>query len=115
MKGHAATIKNPALKVSTTGNNFIRNYRIVSVLKIDQRGRVLLAIYFKNLWFRKCVIKEAFYNAKALVETTDMHKRILWQFKLHQQLSSFLPIAKPIEFFEEDGSRYLVLTFINGD
>lgn len=36
---------------------FIGNYRVVSVLKEGDGIRVVLAIYFKSLWFKRCVIK----------------------------------------------------------
>jgi serine/threonine protein kinase len=94
-------------------SKFIRNYRVLAVLKDTHHGRVLLAIYFKRFWFRKCIIKEAScpskYNPGAA-----RSQRLHWEYTLLKKFYTTLPVVRPIDFFEQDDKVYLVLEYING-
>lgn len=85
-------------------NYFIRQYRIVKVIKADEVRRVSVAIYMAGLWFKKCIIKQ----------TIKMRDRLVQQFKLLQDFQGQLPVPEPIEMFEEEKETFIVLKFVEG-
>jgi serine/threonine protein kinase len=113
-------MKNAAFNIlsSVTGglnsdSQYIGRYRIVSTLKNDKHIKVFQAIYFKALWFRRCIIKALLINDQSL-EASTAQRRLSWQFQIHRDLCVHLPIAKPIEEFELDGGHFLALEFLKG-
>lgn len=111
------TLPEPILRYSTpifeSTSKFIRNYRVLSVLKDTHHGRVLLAIYFKRLWFRKCIIKEASLSSKCNPGAARS-QRLHWEYTLLRKFPTALPVVRPIDFFEQDDKVYLVLEYVNG-
>lgn len=105
--------KNTLISVSASGS-FIGKYKVVSVLKDEGETKVIQAIYFKNLWFRKCIIKTA-RTTKHDRSTDTVCKRLAWQFKLHRELAGNLPIAEGIEAFEIEEKYYIALKYITGE
>lgn len=114
MKSKAATILDSAMTGAVHTRQYIRDYRIVSEFKSTVSGRVLLGIYFKDLWFKRCIIKEVYLNHKRAAENENRRNRLLWQFRLHQRLSLVLPVPRPLEIIEIDRHVYLILDFIKG-
>lgn len=93
---------------------FIRRYRIVNVIKSDALRQVSMAIYLKGLWFKKCIIKQGYYNSQHIAETLTTRKRLAREFELLQILRGSLPVPEPLEIFEEKKNTYLVLSFVKG-
>ncbi|AYB32015.1 serine/threonine protein kinase [Chryseolinea soli] len=98
----------------TIENSFIGDYRIISVMKASPLGRVMMAIYFRNFWFRTCVLKEAIILDMSLASRTR-RERLSWQFELHKRLAGELPVASPIGMFESEDAAYLVLDYVKGE
>ncbi len=113
MRTDMQPILNVPLPIFTTTNKFIRNYRVIAVLKATPQDRVLLAIYFKHLWFKRCILKESTLALKTNPEI-DRYKRLTWEYTLHQKFLTTLPIAKSIDFFEIEDKVYLVLEYVSG-
>jgi len=99
-------------ELATTNQGFIGKYKVFSVIKDEGDTKVIAGIYFKNLWFRRCIIKTSRVSS---VASTNINKRLAWQFNIHQELCSNLPVAQALETFELNGKRYIVLDFIKGD
>ncbi|HEY9048035.1 MAG TPA: protein kinase, partial [Ohtaekwangia sp.] len=81
--------------------------------KSTSHGRVLLAIHFKHLWFKKCIIKEASRPSR-FNSGIDRCQRLQWEFTLLTKFSTTLPLPKPIDFFELEGKVYLVVKYVSG-
>lgn len=85
-------------------NYFIRQYRIVNVIKTNEFRRVSVAIYLAGLWFKKCIIKQSI----------KMSDRLVRQFMLLQDFQAHLPVPEPLELFEEEKETYIIMKFIEG-
>ena len=90
-------------------------YLPVLILKTDSKGRVFKAIRFNKI-FRPdwCLVKQGKHNMCTDESGRDMHDRLLWQQKLHVQLSSIIRVPRLIDMFTEQNDTYLVMEFING-
>lgn len=113
MKSPRGSILKNELFTATTSKGFIGKYKMVSIIKDEGDTSVIAGIYFKNLWFKRCIIKTS--RVQNSVALTTINKRLAWQFKIHQKLCSNLPVAQALETFELNGKRYIVLDFIKGD
>jgi len=90
-------------------------YFKVQSLKNDAKGGVYKGLNFNN-WFNIewCIIKEGKQRQCMDDAGRDIKDRLHWQFKVQTELSSVLPLPKPIDFFEADGDSYFVMENIEG-
>lgn len=94
--------------IQNAPGRFLRNYRILSELKSDSSSKVFLALYYKNLWFKKCAIRQVSMMSK------KEYKRQLNAYSNHLTLCSILPIATVVEYFEQGSESFLVLNYLQG-
>ena len=94
---------------------FKRKYLVLSVIKPDIKGVVLMGLYFSNfLRLRRLIIKEGKRFMWSDEGGRDMTDRLKWQCKIHNDLFGMLNIPKVIDFFEQDGNAYFAMEYING-
>lgn len=103
-----------ASPLPSISNNFIKNYRIVTTIKADAKGRVIKSLRFHHFRIGWCLIKEGKHDM--CIDTTgrDVQDRLRWQYQLHQELCSELPLPKAYDLFQENGNTYLVMQFVKG-
>lgn len=88
----------------------------LAVLKHDVKGRVIKGLYIKNwLQARYCVVKEGKQSMSFDKWGRDIQDRLEWQYKLHNELASHIPMPKIIDHFREGNDLYLAMEFITGD
>lgn len=95
----------------------LRNvYKPISYLKTEPRGSVMLGLYLKNLFrVKKCVIKQGFRNMASDLAGRDIQDRLVWQYKLYQQLAGVIPMPAIFDQFQEEEGTYLVMEYIQGE
>jgi serine/threonine protein kinase len=92
-----------------------KTYFPIVTLKSDAKGDVKKAIYFKKPWkISTCVIKQGRSNMLHDRYGRTIKDRLVWQYKIGQQLSTDIPLPKIIDYFEADGDAYLVMELIRG-
>jgi len=101
-------IVHPLPDIQTLPGQFLRDYRILSELKVSNSSKVLLAIYYRNWWFRKCSIRQVSLMYK------KEYKRQLNAYSNHLALCSKLPIANVVDYFEQESQSFLVLNYLQG-
>lgn len=94
--------------IQSSPGRFLRDYRILSELKSGSSSKVFLALYYKNLWFKKCAIRQVSMMSK------KEYKRQLNAYSNHLTLCSILPIATVVEYFEQGSDSFLVLNYLQG-
>jgi len=106
-------IANPSsLKETKILNN---KYLITKIIKPDIKGKVMKALYQKNIIrFKTCIIKEGVKGVGVDNVGRDITDRLEWQFSLYKNLNTLISIPQIIDHFEDDHSKYLAFEFING-
>jgi len=90
-------------------------YYPISHLKIDFKGDVTKALFFKTFWqIKPCIIKQGRRWMTIDHEGRDIRDKLKWQYDVHKDLEGIVPIPKIISHFYEDGDAYLVMEFIHG-
>ncbi len=93
---------------------FIRGYKITSIIKDDEKGRVMRGVYLQGILPKQCIIKEGktsvYLNQNGKETLSNLYK----QFKLLASLHPSIPVPKPYDFFEDGGNEYLVMGYIKG-
>jgi serine/threonine protein kinase len=102
-------------EVPRLSKNLHHIYKPMTILKQDVRGNVIKALYLKGfLRVGTCVIKAGKKNMLADDLGRDMKDRLHWQKILHQELDNYVRLPKILDYFEENGTFYLVMEFIKG-
>jgi len=90
-------------------------YKPMAILKEDAKGAVKKGLYLEKLWRIKwCVIKEGKANMIGDSKGRDMTDRLRWQYELHKDLGTSVPLPRIYDFFEENGNTYLVMEYVKG-
>lgn len=89
-------------------------YKGVFVLKDDAKGKVIKALRLKGVRMEWCIVKEGKHDMGADIDGRDMTDRLLWQYKLHQELSDKLPLPLVYDFFYQRRNAYLVIKWVEG-
>ena len=90
-------------------------YLPVLIVKSDCKGCVYKAVNFKKVFRPEwCLIKEGRRNMCSDDQDRDIGDRLEWQWFLHNELTHYVSIPKPIEIFEYRGNSFLVMEFIEG-
>ncbi|WP_179412689.1 serine/threonine protein kinase [Mucilaginibacter sp. E4BP6] len=87
----------------------------VELLRASPKGDIYKAINLKNLAFTWCLIKQGKPVALDDHFNREMKDRLLWQKEVLQLLSPHIYTPSVLDFFEEDGSSYLILDFAEGE
>ncbi|WP_442590871.1 lanthionine synthetase LanC family protein [Pedobacter sp. AW31-3R] len=91
-------------------------YIVLSRIKYDYRGEVLVAYDFKSIFrIKKVIIKKGLRYAASDFYDRDIKDRLQWQQHVHQKLNGHLNIPKAIDLFEYEGDTYFVIEFIKGE
>jgi len=97
-----------------TISNFIGKYRIINVIKADAKGRVIKSLMINGFKIQWCIVKEGRHDMCMDLSGRDVRDRLKWQYALHRELSSELPIPEAYDFFVENDNVYFVMEFIKG-
>lgn len=94
---------------------FLGKYKQVQTLKVHSKGNVIKASYStKYFSTRPCIIKQGVANMWSDENGRDMVERLKWQFKLHNDFGSIIPVPKAIDFFIWQEDAFFVMEYING-
>jgi len=90
-------------------------YLPLHVLKLDVKGNVLRALYFKSfLKIKNCIIKQGKKNMVTDEYGRDIKSRLEWQYELYKQLHEDLPLPEIFDCFNEKDDTFLAMEFIKG-
>lgn len=84
----------------------------LKILKRDIRGDVFTTLFFSGVFLKKGIIKQGKKNSLIDNNNRDVRDRLLWQLELHKNLKGIIRIPKAYDYFEEEGSSYLVLEYV---
>lgn len=91
-------------------------YLIQKVIKNDYKGRVMVALYQKNLLsYKKCVIKEGKIGMAEDENGRTIKERLLWQKQIHNKLSGKVQLPNILDLFSDNDNTYLVTELIKGE
>jgi tRNA A-37 threonylcarbamoyl transferase component Bud32 len=89
-------------------------YLKMKTLRSGPKGEVMLAYSFKQLPFKSVVIKEGRHGTIEDPQGRDIRDRLLWQKQILPAISSHIPTAKLLDYFEQDHNNYLVMEYLDG-
>jgi serine/threonine protein kinase len=89
-------------------------YVPVQLLASSPKGDIYKAICLKKLAFNWCLIKQGKPAALDDHFNREMKDRLLWQKEVLKSISNHVITPKVIDYFEKDGSSYLVMDFVEG-
>jgi len=97
--------------------NKLLNYAYfpLTTIKLDAKGNVIRALYFKKLWkIRSCLIKQGRHHMFSDAAGRDIQDRLAWQYELYQALHADIPMPEVFDLFTEHGDSYLAMAYIKG-
>ncbi|MFX1707215.1 protein kinase [Chitinophaga sp. CC14] len=84
------------------------------ILRPGPKGEVFLAYSLKSLQFKEVVIKEGRHCVFEDFNGRDIKDRFSWQKKVLVEVGNYIPTAKYVDYFEENGNYYLVIENLKG-
>jgi serine/threonine protein kinase len=90
-------------------------YIPVELIASSPKGDIFKAINLKKLAFNWCLIKEGKSAALDDHFNREMKDRLLWQKEVLETICGEVQTPKVIDYFERDGSSFLVIEYIEGE